>query len=81
MSHILIKGDRVRARWFQVDNPSGALAGVQTKFTGTHKIVEGVVTHIRGDSPSNPQSIHVWVQPDNGAEVEVDIKLIEAVYG
>lgn len=67
----LNKGDRVRARWFVAQTePPVALAGVQMKFQANEREVVGVITHIRGDHPTNPTSIGVWIQPDEGLEIE-----------
>ena len=64
------KGCRIRAGWLQVD-PAASLAGMQPKFAMTSKTVEGVVTHVRGDHPTHPTMIRIWVQPDEGPEVIV----------
>ena len=70
MNHVLKKGDRVRARWMAVKtDPPAALAGMQLKFEGRYKEVCGVVTHIRGDHPTEPVEVAVWIQPDEGPEV------------
>ena len=70
---ILRKGDRIRAEWMEA-RPIGewSLAGVQPKLNAVHRVVEGVITHIRGDHPTNPTSIGVWVKTDDGREVVVD---------
>lgn len=78
MSHFLKKGDRVRAQWFQTTD--AALAGMQPKVGAILVNVEGRVTHVRGDHPTNPTQIRVWVKPDDGGdEVIVDPKHITAV--
>lgn len=66
MNHNLIKGDRVHARWLQATN--ACLAGMQTKVGVVQREVIGVVTHIRGDHPTNPTTIRVWVKPDGGGD-------------
>lgn len=71
------KGDRVRAEWLTANGAS--LAGMQPKFGATATVVEGVVTHIRGDHPTEPTTIRIWVQPDEGPEVMVDPKHIVGV--
>ena len=76
-SPFLKKGDRIRAQWFQATD--ACLAGMQPKVGATLIIVEGKVTHIRGDHPTNPIEIRVWVQPDEGDEVIVDPKHIVAI--
>lgn len=76
----LKKGMRVRAEWFADARPAH-LAGVQAKLSATLRVVEGVVTHIRGDhptSPTSPTTVGVWVMTDAGAEEVVDLKHIVA---
>lgn len=76
----LTKGMRVRAEWLEAQ-PVGAvsLAGVQTKVGASLKAVEGVVTHIRGNHPTAPTSIGVWLKTDAGEEVVTDARNIVAV--
>lgn len=72
---------RVRAEWFEA-KPDGSvsLAGVQRKVSALLKTVEGRITHIRGNHPTAPTSIGVWIQPDaGGAEVVVEARSIVAV--
>lgn len=64
MGHYLQKGDRVRATWLRATDAS--LAGMQPKVGAVQESVTGTVTHIRGDHPTNPTAIRVWVQPDDG---------------
>jgi hypothetical protein len=66
MSNTIIKGDWVQAEWMTTHLT--CLAGVQTKFGGTLMSVAGTVLHIRGDHPTNPTSIRLSVQPDEGGE-------------
>jgi len=63
----LKRGSRVKARWFQADDPPSSLAGMQLKFGVQERAVEGVVTHIRGNRKFKPTRIGVWVQPDDGS--------------
>lgn len=78
MDHFLRKGDRIRASWLQATDAS--LAGVADKVGAVSVEVVGVVTHVRGDHPTNPTSIRVWVKPDAGGDdVIVDPKHIVAV--
>lgn len=73
----LVKGMRVRAEWFEA-RPFDAvsLAGVQLKVAAKPKVVEGAVTHIRGNDPVAPTSIGVWIMTDDGEEVPVDARHI-----
>jgi len=73
----LTKGMRVRAEWLEAQ-PVGAvsLAGVQTKVGATLRVVEGVVTHIRGNHPTAPTSVGVWIKTDAGEEVVTDARNI-----
>jgi hypothetical protein len=71
----LRKGARVRAEWLEASPPGGwSLAGVQRKLPATRRVVEGVVTRIRGDHPTEPSSVGVWIMQDDGAEVVVDAR-------
>jgi hypothetical protein len=78
MNGMISKGMRVRAEW--IDTKLVALAGVQMKAEGTRRFVEGVVTHVRGDHPTNPTKIGIWVQPDEGDEVVVNPEWIVGVF-
>lgn len=74
----IYKGDWVWARWMDVTN--GGLSGSQVKFAATERIVTGIVKHIRGDHPTNPTSIRLFVEPDTGGpEVEVDPKYVRDI--
>lgn len=79
MEVFLTKGMRVRAEWF--DTHIAGLAGAQLKFGATKRFVEGVVTHVRGDHPTNPTEVRVTVKPDEGDEVEILPEWIVAVVG
>lgn len=68
-NHHLAKGDRVHARWLEATD--ACLAGMQAKVGAVQREVIGVVTHIRGDHPTDPKSIRVWVQPDDGGAEEI----------
>lgn len=64
----IVKGSRIHAQWLQVNDPLSCLAGVQTKVGATMRDVVGVVKHIRGDHPTDPTTIRLWVQPDEGGD-------------
>lgn len=73
----LVKGMRVRAEWFEArpfDDVS--LAGVQLKVAAKPKVIEGAVTHIRGNDPVAPTSVGVWIMTDAGEEVVIDARHI-----
>jgi len=73
------KGTRIRAQWLQVV-PNASLAGQQPKLATSTVTVVGTVTHIRGDHPTSPTQIRLWVQPDEGGpEVVVDPQHVRAV--
>lgn len=76
----LRNGMRARAEWLEAA-PLGShsLAGMQAKVSATSRVVEGIVTHIRGDSPTDPASVGVWLLTDEGQEVLVDARHIVAV--
>jgi hypothetical protein len=62
------KGTRLRARWVEARTVS--LAGVQPKVEGTPREVVGTVRHVRGDHPTAPTTIRLYVEPDEPAEGE-----------
>lgn len=67
-----VKGDRIRASWLACE--PACLAGAQMKLGAKPMTVTGVVRHIRGDHPTNPTTIRVYVDPDGdwqGPTVEV----------
>lgn len=74
----IVKGTRVQAQWFQATD--ACLAGMQPKTGAIQHNVIGVVTHIRGDHPTQPKIIRVWVKPDvGGDEVIIDPAHIIAI--
>lgn len=60
-------GDTIRAKWFKA-SPLGSfsLAGNFMKFNATSHDVSGTVRHIRGDHPTEPTIIGVWIEHDSG---------------
>jgi hypothetical protein len=58
------KGSRIRADWIQVNDPPSSLAGCMPKFGASGRSVTGVVRHVRGDHPTTPTVIFVYVDPD-----------------
>jgi len=81
MDHFLQKGDRVRAVYFQAKKlGTYSIAGAQPKAVGDMVEVIGTVTHIRGNHPTNPTSIRIWIQPDDGGEeVRLDPSTIQEI--
>lgn len=75
MDYYLQKGDHVTAEW--METKPVALAGVQMKLGGTLKTVTGIVTHIRGDHPTNPTSIGVCIKDDQNTEHWIDVNYIK----
>jgi hypothetical protein len=80
----IVKGVKIRAQWFQANDPPSSLAGMQMKLGVTSREVVGTVTHIYGYATSraelekgNTLRMTVMVKPDDGGEeVEVDQKHI-----
>jgi hypothetical protein len=78
----IVKGTRIRARWF--DAKLVSLSGVMPKVEATMREVTGTVRHIRGDHPTHPTVTRLYVEADDGLgdacgkcqvrEVEVDPK-------
>ena len=80
MTNFLENGNRVRVRLLQSKKfGTYSLAGVQSKITVKEKIVEGTVTHIRGDHPFNPTTVGVWIKVDGSNEIVVDMRDIVAI--
>lgn len=76
---VIYKGDWIWARWMDI-NTGGNVSGSQMKFAARERIVSGVVKHVRGDHPTNPTSIRLFVEPDGGGpEVIVDPKYVRDV--
>ena len=68
----LTKGMRVQAEVWTAKPPGTvSLAGVQPKLAATRRVVEGVVTHIRGDHPTHAVRVGIWVETDEGEEVVI----------
>lgn len=71
----ITKGTRLRAQWLQATD--ACLSGSQMKVGAVSREVVGTVTHVRGDHPTAPKSIRIWVQPDDGGdEVVIEPKWI-----
>lgn len=78
MNTLLKKGQRVQASWLQATN--GSLAGMQPKVAAVQCNVVGTVKHIRGNHPTHPTSLRIWIQPDDGGdEVVIDPSWITAI--
>ena len=73
----LVKGTRVRARWFKVKQPLSSLAGFQMKVTGDFIEVEGTIRHFRGDHPVRPTVVMIYLDVD---VVPPGVELVQA-YG
>lgn len=71
MESQILKGDWIRAEWFQTLGSEGT-TGSQMKVKAQQFRVQGVVKHIRGDHPTHPTSIRLYVEPDGGGE-EVEV--------
>jgi len=61
----ITKGTRIRAHWFQVNDPPSSLAGMQMKFGVTERVVTGVVRHVRGDHPVTPTEVRFYIDPES----------------
>ena len=90
MNPTITKGSRVRATWLQA-KPIGSfsLAGMQMKVAAETVTIVGVCRHFRGNDPTNPTQVRVYVEPEGdvpdwlprtrpfGCEREGHDKLIE----
>jgi hypothetical protein len=61
------KGDWVRAEW--LETTSGCLSGSQLKVAARSRSVSGTVRHVRGDHPTHPTSVRLFVEPDGGGDL------------
>lgn len=68
MTTWITKGDRIVARWYAAHPAS--LAGAQTKTAATERVVEGVVRHVRGDHPTDPTSVRLFIETADGERCE-----------
>lgn len=58
------KGDRVRAQWYQAQTSGFSLAGMQLKFLASARVLVGRVAHVRGNHPTQPTEIRVYLDPE-----------------
>ena len=83
----ITKGTHIRAQWF--DAKLVSLAGMDMKTGATLRNVTGVVRHVRGDHPTAPTTVRIYIESDDGLgtpcgdcqvrEVEVDPKHVVEV--
>ncbi len=85
----VVKGSRVRARWLATRHVG--LAGAQVKFEGTWREVKGTVRHVRGDHPTAPTAVRLYLDAEGeagtvtpegctcGPHIEVDPKHVVEV--
>ncbi len=59
---MLVKGDRVRARWFKAKVV--CLSGVQMKLGANVVEVVGTIRHLRGDRPVDPVHVMLYLDPE-----------------
>ena len=95
MNSYITKNSRVTATYLTAR--PGCLAGAQVKVVAREVVVTGVVRHVRGDHPTHPTSVRVYLDPDPGQDVgeltrppgcncstghlEVDLNHVTAVEG
>lgn len=73
MSPYITKDNKIKARWFKVNDPISSIAGGQMKVGSTEIVVSGIVKHVRGDDPIKPTVVRLYVEPDGGGdEIEVN---------
>ena len=58
------KGARVHAEWFGDVRPV-PLSGMQMKVQATKFGVTGVIRHFRGDHPTAPTIVRIYVDPEH----------------
>lgn len=81
------KGDTIAATW--LDARFVGLAGVQMKLGAQWREVSGIVRHVRGDHPTSPTTVRLYVDAEGGTvtpygctcgpHIEVDPKHVTAV--
>lgn len=75
MQNYIKKGDKITAKVIKSkDYGTYSIAGIQDKIVVTEEIINGIITHIRGNDPINPTSIGIWILKDDGNEVVYDLK-------
>ena len=66
---MIVKGSRIRAKWFKAkDMGTWSLSGFQMKLVGDFVAVSGVVRHLRGDHPTDPKEVRVYIDLDPAIE-------------
>ena len=65
MDAYIQKGDWIRARWI-LAKPLGSysLSSMQMKVAGDLIEITGTIKHFRGDHPTNPTMIRIYIDPD-----------------
>lgn len=58
------KGDTIRAEWFEPY--IAGIAGVQSKTTAHLMTISGEVRHVRGNHPTQPTAIGLFVRAESG---------------
>lgn len=58
------KGDTIRAEWFEPY--IAGIAGVQSKTAAHLMTISGEVMHVRGDHPTHPTAIRLFVRAEAG---------------
>jgi hypothetical protein len=60
---MITKGSHIEAQWIAT-RPT-CLAGEQMKLEGQQVVVTGTVRHVRGNHPTNPTSVEIYIDPDD----------------
>lgn len=68
--YVASKGDRVRARWLRsAALGTFSLAGAQVKLAASEIEVTGTVRHVRGDHPTDPSEVRLFLDCDRDADI------------
>lgn len=70
MRPFIQRGDYIEAEWF--DAKIVGLAGVQMKLGATQHVAKGIVVSVRGDHPTNPTEVRLFVRQEDGETVAVN---------
>lgn len=65
----LVKGSRIRANWFKAE--LACLAGAQMKFGAQGVEAVGAIKHFRGDHPTDPTEIRIYIDPEGDYKGEM----------
>ena len=60
----IVEGSRIRASWYEAASPPASLSGMMFKIGAKLLCVKGTVRHVRGDHPTAPTAVALFIDPD-----------------